>query len=197
MRPVRTGFHRNNHDPPLMLTEKQRGVFKGMMGGLTVTLLALALAIAFAPAAFLPDGSDAASALSHALQWDILVVVWLAASIAALARHRFFTPSDIDGGGLSDATATAKILQSILQNTLEQLVLALATHLIWAAAMPWRWQAAIPAAAMLFFLGRALFWRGYEHGASARALGFALTFYPTVVMLFALVANFIWMAIAR
>ena len=31
----------------------------------------------------------------------------------------------------------------------------------------------------------------------ARALGFALTFYPTVVMLFALVANFIWMAIAR
>jgi hypothetical protein len=31
-------------------------------------------------------------------------------------------------------------------------------HIIWAATMPWRWQAAIPAAAMFFFLGRALFW---------------------------------------
>lgn len=180
-----------------MFTEKQHGVFKGMTGGLTVTLLALALAIVFAPRAFLPDDSDAVSAISHALRWDVLVVAWLAASIAALARHRFFTPSDIDGGGLSDATPTTKILQSVLQNTLEQMVLALVIHLIWAAAMPWRWQAAIPVAAILFFLGRALFWRGYAHGASARAFGFALTFYPTVVMLFMLVLNLIWMAITR
>ena len=28
-----------------------------------------------------------------------------------------------------------------------------------------------------------MFWRGYARGASARALGFALTFYPSVVML--------------
>jgi len=30
------------------------------------------------------------------------------------------------------------------------------------------WQAALPAAAMLFLRGRALFWRGYARGAPAR-----------------------------
>ena len=38
-------------------------------------------------------------------------------------------------------------------------------------------------AAMLFVIGRVLFWRGYASGAPHRALGFALTFYPQVVML--------------
>jgi hypothetical protein len=175
-----------------MLTEKQRGVLRGMLLGVVFTLLALALAIVAARGVLLPGDNDVASAIAHALRWDILLVLWLAANIAMLARHRFFTPADIDGGGLSDGTSTARILQSILQNTLEQAVLAISVHLIWAATMPWRWQAAIPAAAMLFFLGRALFWRGYARGAPARALGFALTFYPTVAMLVMLVGRHIW-----
>ena len=62
--------------------------------------------------------------------------------------------------------------------------------------MPWTWQAAVPAAAILFFLGRLLFWRGYSHGAPARALGFALTFYPTVVMLVLVVARLALRSIA-
>src|SRR5262245_39802617 len=180
-----------------MLTEKQRRVFGGMMLGLASTLLALALAIVAAPSGFLPDDNNAASTIAHALQWDILLVLWLAANIAMLARHRFFTPADIDGGGLSDGTPTAKVLQSVLQNTLEQVVLAVLAHLIWAATMPWRWQAAIPAAAMLFFLGRALFSRGYARGAPARALGFALTFCPTVAMLVVAVGHLAWGLVAR
>ena len=166
-----------------------------MILGLTSTLLALALAIVAAPSALLPD-DNAVSAIVRALQWDILLVLWLAANIAMLARHRFFTPADIDGGGLSDGTPTAKVLQSVLQNTLEQMILALSAHLIWAATMPWRWQAAVPAAAMLFFLGRALFWRGYARGAPARALGFALTFYPTIVMLIVAVGHLVWGLVA-
>lgn len=180
-----------------MLTEKQRGVLGGMVIGLASTLLALALAIGAAPSALLPDDNNAASTIVHALRWDILLVLWLAANIAMLARHRFFTPADIDGGGLSVGTPTAKVLQSVLQNTLEQVVLALSAHLIWAATMPWRWQAAIPAAAMLFFLGRALFWRGYAHGAPARALGFALTFYPTIAMLVVALGHLAWGLLAR
>jgi len=167
-----------------------------MMLGLASTLLVVALAIVAAPGALLPDGNDVASAIFHALRWDVLLVVWLAASIAMLARHRFFTPADIDGGGLSDGTPTAKVLQSVLQNTLEQVVLALSVHLIWAATMPRQWQAAIPAAATFFFVGRALFWRGYAHGAPARALGFALTFYPTVALLVVAVGHLVWCLIA-
>ena len=180
-----------------MLTEKQRGVLGGMMLGLAATLLALAFAIVAAPSALLPHENNADSAIAHALQWDILLAFWLAANIAMLARHRFFTPADIDGGGLSDGTPTAKVLQSVLQNTLEQVALALSVHLIWAATMPGRWQAAIPAAAMLFFFGRALFWRGYARGAPARALGFALTFYPTVAMLVVAIGHLVWSLVAN
>ena len=156
----------------------------------------MALPIVAVPSGFLPDDKRAASAIAHALKWDVLLVLWLAASIASLARHRFLTPADIDGGGLSDGTPTAKVLQSVLQNTLEQVVLALSVHLIWAATMPWGWQAAIPAAAILFFLGRALFWRGYARGAPARALGFALTFYPSVAMLAVVVGHLLWGLVA-
>jgi len=174
-----------------MLCDKQRGVLGGMMSGLIVTLLVLGLAIALSPRVLLPELAGS-SAIVQALRWDVLLVVWLAVNIGMLARHRFFTPADIDGGGLSDGTSTARILQSILQNTLEQSVLAFSVHMIWAAAMPLTWQAAVPMAAILFFIGRGLFWRGYSHGAPARALGFALTFYPTAIMLVLVIGRLIW-----
>jgi uncharacterized membrane protein YecN with MAPEG domain len=127
----------------------------------------------------------------HALRWDVLIVLCLTANIGLLARHRFFTPEDIDGGGLTKGTAQAQVLQATLQNTLEQTVLALSVHAVWAAEMPASWQAVIPAAAILFFIGRVLFWRGYARGAPGRALGFALTFYPTVAMLLLIVGRLV------
>ena len=113
-------------------------------------------------------------------------------NIGLLARHRFFTPEDIDGGGLTKGTPQAQVLQSTLQNTLEQTVLGLSTHIVWAVTMPPSWQTAVAAAAILFFVGRVLFWRGYVHGASARALGFALTFYPSVGMLILVAGRLLW-----
>ena len=166
-----------------------------MVPGLIATVLALWLAIAVPPQTLLP-GEGVTSAIAHALRWDVLLVLWLAASIGMLARHRFFTPADIDGSGLSEGTAAARVLQSVLQNTLEQSVLAFSVHVIWAVAMPWTWQAAVPVAATLFFLGRVLFWRGYARGAPARALGFALTFYPSVVMLVLIVGHLAWLVAA-
>jgi uncharacterized MAPEG superfamily protein len=162
-----------------------------MVTGLVITVLALAWAVLAQPATLTPPHSYPAT-VAHALKWDILLVLCLVVSIALLARHRFFTPEDIDGGGLTKGTPHAHILQSTLQNTLEQTVLALAIHLIWAAVMPQSWQAAVPVAAMLFFVGRILFSRGYAGGAPARALGFGLTFYPSVAMFVAILARIIW-----
>jgi hypothetical protein len=178
-----------------MPSGKQRGVLIGMAAGLGVTIVVLAGAIVEAPPALLPEPGLAA-AWAHALAWDALVVACLAGNIGRLAAHRFFTPADIDGGATSDGTAAARLLQATLQNTLEQTVLATATHAIWAATAPLTWQAAIPAAAVLFVIGRVLFWRGYAHGAPARAVGFALTFYPSVVMLLALAARFVFSRLA-
>ncbi|HEV8716588.1 MAG TPA: MAPEG family protein [Candidatus Binatia bacterium] len=174
-----------------MLTEKQEGVLRGMVAGLGGTVLALALAIVAPPSALLPE-QGLPPALVQALKWDVLLVACLTMNIGMLARHRFFTPEDIDGGGLSKGTPEAQVLQSTLQNTLEQAVLALSIHVIWAGTMPQTWQAAVPAAAILFLLGRVLFRRGYARGAPARALGFALTFYPSVAMLLMVVGRLIW-----
>jgi uncharacterized MAPEG superfamily protein len=174
-----------------MLTQKQQGVLRGMLAGVVITLLALLFSILSPPAALLPEPGVAA-AFARALTWDVLLVVTLALNIALLARHRFFTPEDIDGGGLTEGTPRAQVLQATLQNTLEQMVLAFCVHLIWAGTMPQAWQAAVPAAAVLFLAGRILFWRGYARGAPARALGFALTFYPTVSMLLIVGGRYAW-----
>ncbi len=166
----------------MALTAKQKGVLRGILLGATITVLVLVAAIATSPISFSPEVSFG-QRITFALKADLLLALWLALSIGRLARHRFFTPEDIDGGGLTQTTKQASVLQSSLQNTLEQTVFAVLVHTIWAVTMPLSWMAAIPAAAILFLSGRILFTRGYSEGAPSRALGFALTFYPSVLML--------------
>ena len=166
----------------MALTVKQRGVLKGMVVGALTSLVVVVGAILWGPMALSPTAT-AGERIAFALQADVLVALWLAVSVGLLAKHRFFTPEDIDGGGLSPGSETAKVLQATLQNTLEQTVLAVLVHLGWAILMPVSWISAIPAAVVLFLCGRVLFLRGYRGGAPSRAVGFTLTFYPSVLML--------------
>ena len=171
----------------MALTDKQRGVRQGIMIGAVLTIAGLAAGMAYLPTSLTVD-SSMGERLAYALKADILVIFWLLHSIGRLAGHRFFTPEDIDGSGLTAGTDKAKVLQSVLQNTLEQSVLAITLHLIWAVVMPVTWMPGIPAAAILFFIGRMFFVRGYTGGAPARALGFSLTFYPSMLMLLIIIA---------
>lgn len=132
---------------------------------------------------------DVEGRLAFVSSWDLLVVFWLLVTIGTLARRRFFSAEDLDGSGLTRGTVQAGIDQSVLQNTLEQVVLAVVVHVAWAVLAPIEWMAALPVAATLFALGRVLFWRDYRRGAAARALGFGLTFYPTVLLFALLVAR--------
>jgi len=166
----------------MALTVKQRGVLKGISIGAAITVAVIVGAILAAPMVLSPEATIA-ERLSFALWADVVIALWLGISIALLARHRFFTPEDIDGGGLTRGSETASVLQATLQNTLEQTVLAVLVHLMWATLMPVSWVSAIPAAVVLFLCGRLLFLLGYRGGAPSRALGFALTYYPSVLML--------------
>ncbi|WP_242482515.1 MAPEG family protein [Thiocystis violacea] len=83
-------------------------------------------------------------------------------------------------------------LQTLLQNTLEQFSIALIAYLSWAVAMPAAWMSVIPLAAMTFAIGRILFFAGYKKGAPSRALGFTLTFYPSVLMLLGVSCRLGW-----
>ncbi|MBB3064991.1 MAPEG family protein [Limibacillus halophilus] len=166
----------------MQLTEKQKGVVRGAGMAMVITLITL-IGVLFWQPDFLTPSNTMAGRLSFALKADLFVVLLLVISIGRLARHRFHEPADIDGGGMSVGTARAKSLQAILQNTLEQTVLAITLHILWAVIAPVSWLAAIPVAVGLFVIGRLLFFSGYESGAPARAVGFGLTFYPNVLLL--------------
>lgn len=159
----------------------QLGVIWGMALAIVVTLAGLAAVIGFEPATGLGLSVGYGERLAFALTWDIAIFAVLAVTIGAIAQHRFFTPADIDGSGLTGGTPQVKVLQSVLQNTLEQSVLAVGAHLAWAVSAPEEWLGWLPLSAGLFVLGRILFWRGYARGAAARAFGFAVTFYPSVL----------------
>jgi len=83
-----------------------------------------------------------------------------------------------------------------LQNTLEQSCLAVPVYIATAIVAPATVLSVVPAAAAMFFVGRLLFFAGYANGAPSRAYGFALTFYPTVLLLLLLVAVGVWQAAA-
>ena len=177
----------------MALSVKQRGVLKGISIGAAITVAAIAGAILAGPVVLSPEAT-VGERLSFALWADAFIALWLGISIGMLARHRFFTPEDIDGGGLAPGSETANILQATLQNTLEQTVLAVLVHLTWAILMPGSWISAIPAAVVLFLCGRLLFVLGYRGGAVSRAVGFALTYYPSVLMLIVVVGAAVWKA---
>ena len=122
------------------------------------------------------------------LAWSLLLPVsMLVVCVGRLANHRFDTPEDIHGSGLTTGTERAKLLQAMLQNTLEQCLLALAIYLAGALLLPAQMLGWIPAAATLFLIGRLCFFIGYHKGAPGRAFGFGLTFYPTAIMLLSLI----------
>ena len=107
----------------MVLTVKQRGVRSGIIAGATITLVVLVAAILTDPIHLSPETSIGGR-IAFALKTDAVIALWLAVSVGMLAHHRFFTPEDIDGGGLTRGTQKAQILQATLQNTLEQTVLS-------------------------------------------------------------------------
>ena len=65
-------------------------------------------------------------------------------------------------------------------------MLAMVVYLLWILMTPSVWLTVLPLSACCFLVERILFVGGYRKGAISRALGFALTFYP-LVMMFALI----------
>ncbi|HST35230.1 MAG TPA: MAPEG family protein [Allosphingosinicella sp.] len=166
----------------MAFTRTQAGVAAGMAAGFAATL-----------AAFLWPELPAVPAEPEAriavwVACSMLVTLWLLIGVALLARHRFFTPADIEGGGLTEGSARAKLLQTLIQNTLEQCVLAIPAYGAWLWLGPAERGGLAILCAALFAIGRLLFFLGYARGAPWRALGFTLTFYPTVGLYLLLVA---------
>jgi MAPEG family len=177
------------------LTDKQKGVIRGVIPAVILTIVALVGGSLVLPFSVLPIDEPGAR-LAWTLQWALLPMLALIVSVARVGNQRFYSAEDIDGSGLTEGTRQVRILRAVLQNTLEQAALAVAAYLIWAASMPLRWLGAIPAAALLFVTGRVLFSLGYDRGAPGRATGFALTMYPTAAMLATAAVVLLWRILA-
>ncbi len=80
------------------------------------------------------------------------------------------------------------MLQSVLQNTLKQAVLAIVAYGAWLFLGPIGWRMLPVLFVILFCLGRWLFYVGYLSGGPGRAVGFALTFYPSCSLIIVLLA---------
>lgn len=165
-----------------MLDAERRRVPRGMGLAVVVAALVLGLGTAFA-GSLVPAVPRLEDRLAFALRCDLFVAAWLAAAVAAVARGRFFSAADIGGSGHGAASPRIAVASAVLQNTLEQAVLAVVAHLGLASLLRGREVVLVPLLVALFCAGRFAFWRGYERGAGGRAFGFGLTFYPTVFAL--------------
>ena len=95
------------------------------------------------------------------------------------------------------STPMLNILSSILQNTLEQIILATLVYFSWIMIVPPTWLSVVPIMSIAFLIGRILFAIGYKNGAVARSFGFALTFYSTMIMLFSIIGVIIYNFVTR
>ena len=173
------------------MTKKQKGVCVGIILAILVTLIALIAAIKMDPLHY-QENLSAINQLKVVLRCGLFLGFCLAIAIARMAKHRFFSPADIDGSGLDSATKQASVLQAILQNTLEQSLLALLMYVSWTTIMPGTWLSVVPMATALFVIGRLLFFMQYQKGAAARSFGFGLTFYPSMFMLIVMLGYLIF-----
>jgi len=173
------------------MDKTQFGVMRGVGLAMLTTLAVFAVSITYGPR-FLTISADLSSRGSLAAWAVLLPASALFVCIARLATHRFFTPADIQGSGLTAGTDRAKLLQALLQNTLEQCGLAVPVYIAASVIAPAPLLPLVPCAAAMFLIGRLFFFAGYENGAPARAYGFGMTFYPTVLLLLFVVALGAW-----
>ena len=159
---------------------KQALVFVGMAGAVIV-LAVLWSHMSRLPLP-LPDGDDVPARLAFVVHWLLFPGLCLLAGIAMVANRRFFLSSAIDGTRTPESPSL-EINLRYNQNTLEQTVLAAIAWAGLSLALPHERLSLIPALACMFVVGRVLFWIGYLIAPWARAVGFALTFYPTVAAL--------------
>jgi hypothetical protein len=129
-----------------------------------------------------PQDDDVAARLAFAAKWLLVPALCLLAGIGVLGSLRFFSDDAIDGTR-TPASRTLEINIRYNLNTLEQTVLAAVAWTGLALALPHDQLGLIGVLAAVFALGRVLFWSGYLIAPWARAIGFALTFYPTVGVL--------------
>ncbi len=172
------GYKRQPHE--IDMTKEEQAIRRNSAAAFIVTVAAYIAAWLFAPAiAELPEALPERFAFA-ALCWAVPGLVLLVA-IMMVSTARRFSIDDIGGQAAGPPSEKLAVKAAFLQNTLEQTVLAGAFYFALAASAGGQWMALLPVAAVLFVIGRVLFFAGYKRGAKGRAFGMALTMLPAVI----------------
>lgn len=119
----------------------------------------------------MPAFRTAMDRVVFALRLQLFVLPWLAAALAVATHARLHAPN------------AAAEPSTLVRDMVEQTSLAFGAHLVLAVMLRGEEMVLVAMIAGLFAVGRALWWFGDRFGARARALGFALSFYPSVAAL--------------
>lgn len=122
-----------------------------------------------------------AERLAFAAQCSAIVLLCVAAAVLNVSTRRRFSPHDIGGAAAGPPGPRIAIAAAVLQNTLEQAVIAVGLYLALASLLGGDWLSLIPVGVAFFVVGRILFLRGYARGVEGRSLGMALTMTPTIL----------------
>lgn len=155
----------------------QREIVRASLGAIAVCAVTLAAGYAWIPIAWygLDGGVGTAERIAFALQIDLVLLLWLAGCVRAVSKGRFHSPDDIGGSAAAPPSAALRVRVAVLQNSLEQTVLATGGHLVLATLLRGAELRLLPLLAALYLLGRVTFAWGYARRPVGRAFGMALT----------------------
>ena len=123
---------------------------------------------------------DLSARIAFAFRADVFVFLWIIVGVRMVARGRFSSAADNRGSAFAPPSRAIAVPVAFLQNTLEQVVAAVGAHLALATLLEGAALSLIPAAVVLFGIGRLAFLIGYPKGAGARAFGMVTTTLPTI-----------------
>lgn len=157
--------------------EEQSGIIAWSGAAILLTTAVLGAGCLWMPPGLfgLSDTMATGDRIAFALKWDLPVFLWLAGCVRAVASQRFREPADRKGAAYGEPTPQLAVRAAILQNSLEQTVIAVGAHLTLSAVLRGPELVLIPLLVLLYLVGRIAFGARYSRGAVARSFGMSLT----------------------
>ena len=164
-------------------TSDQRAILRSALNALLVVMSGLAAGYYLLPSDLLaPEpGIAMVDRLAFALQWDLPLVIWVLGCVHAVSTGRYRSPDDIRGSAFGPPSTAIAVRRAVLQNSVEQVLLAVGAHLILATLLRGDELRMIPILVILFLVGRVAFALGYARGPGARGFGMAITGLANIV----------------
>ncbi|XP_052819212.1 transmembrane protein 79-like [Mya arenaria] len=156
-------------------------VRRGIIRAIVVIIVVFPLGYMFTPTRGIQLNS-VVERLVFTLQWQALSMLTLVYGIHGVGSRRAGTAAmDPITGNSEDVV---KFEAKFLQNTIEQLILSIFGQLVLCTHLTDSTPRVIPVLVCLFVVGRVLFWIGYKKAPLERATGFAMTFFPSLIVNF-------------